>query len=202
MVSSVLLFILCMNSISITQEISHIDLLVSGNISSFEVSEFSYEGVIVVDVKGNILPVASLERFVNSPLKEVEIKKRGPGDFRLIFKFNGPVKLIDKEISKRGLKIRVSPETQDIQVLTGSPSSGVPRGVGESQVKVVKETLYVEKPIPFLLKCSGVTGAELSAFLQSATGLKLNLKSDSVYDLFLRVGSKEEFLRKLSGDGR
>lgn len=205
MVSLFVFFMVCVSPISVTQEISYLDVVVSGDISSIEVSEFSYEGIIVVDVRGKIAKGASLERFVNSPLKEVEIKKGGSGDFRLIFKFIGPVRLIDKEISKRGLKIRVAPEGPGIQVLSGSefssyskvPSSGI-----ESPSKVIKETLYVERPVPTLLKCNGVAGSELSVFLSYVTGLKLNLKSDSTYNLFLRVSSKEELLRKLSGNGR
>lgn len=205
MVSFLVFLIICISPISVTQEISYLDVFISGNISSFEVSEFSYEGIIVVDLRGNIATGASLERFVNSPLKEAEIKKMGQEDFRLVLKFSGPIRLVDKEISKRGLKIRVAPEVHSIQVLSASGYgfySKVPSVSTESPSKVIKETLYVEKPIPTLLKCNRVAGSELSAFLQYVTGLKLNLKSDSTYNLFLRAGSKEELLRKLSANGR
>lgn len=205
MVSFLMFFVFCANPILITQEVSYIEVQISGNILTFEVSDFTYEGIIVVDVKGTITLGETIEKYVNSTLREVEIKKRSPNDFRLIFKFNSPVKLVSKELSKHCLKIRVSSDVPNVKVSPGSEIKMYSTARSEKvevPVKVIRETLYVEKPVPVFLRCQGLRGEELSAFLRSTLGLRLNLKVDSVYNVNVRADSREELVRKLSRDGR
>jgi hypothetical protein len=190
--------------ISVYQEVQAIEITVSGKISDFEVTDFSYEGIITVDIKGDVFYSKAIEKFINSPLREVEIKKNSAGNFRVIFKFTGPIKLLGAEQIKGDIKIRVHPEASMLRLLSSISQgpTGTPISSSTASTRIVKETLYIESSAPVFLRCRNLSGRELSDFLYVSLGKRVSLPPDSIYNFEKREKSLEDFIKSFELYGK
>ncbi|MEO0239026.1 MAG: hypothetical protein ABIM45_03750 [candidate division WOR-3 bacterium] len=193
MVIACLLGFLLSGFVSLEQEISVVEIKIKGNFMNVEVSDFPYEGVLTVDIKGTIKDGLSAVDYPNSFVKNVEVKK-SKGFTRIIFRMVGPFEIRDKSTSSTSISISLKPLRQRIVVepMKYSKTQAQPSG----EVKVVKETVFVSEPKPVYLRCRDLIGEELSEFVKIATGRSLDLKKDKRFTGEYNSVSLERFFRE------
>jgi len=179
--------------VSLEQEISLVGIKINGNFLNVEVSDFPYEGVLTVDIKGTIKDGLSALGYPNSFVKNVEVKK-GNGFTRIIFRMVGPFEITDKSTNSTSISISLKPLCQRMVVepMKYPKTQAQPSG----EVKVVKETVFVSKPKPVFLRCRDLIGEELSEFVKIATGGSLDLKKDKRFTGQYNSVSLERFFRE------
>lgn len=193
MVKSLLALIL-MVFLNVKQGVNLLKLSFDVKFDKYEISDFPYEGVLIVDLQGVPKIFEGQDKFANSFLKEVTYKRTEKGALRVILKFSGAYEILNTKVTSRGLEISISPKVSEVEVvpLTFQSSTKVS---STEKIQVVKEMVKVELPKSIILRCKDTKGEVLSRFIKMATGLDVNLKSDSLYNLYKSFNSEEAFLK-------
>ncbi len=197
MVRVLFLFFVLINSLQIREAVSQVELKVLGNFKSVEVTEFPYEGVIVIDINGDLNPFESGD-FQNSFIKAVEFKRFSSKEGRLKILTQGPFSVISKSKVNDGFLLVLKPEVSFLSVSPVkrySVSSTV--STPAQKIQIVRDTILVTKQRKVFLRFNGLTDEELIQFVKVSTGVDLSIKKSGIFSGSISCESESLLPKKL-----
>lgn len=195
MVNALMLIFLIGKLINVTERVDFVEIRIKGPFESFNVTEFPYEGAIAVDVKGGLRGFQGAEQYENSFLRSIEYRRLEFNSGRIIFRFAGPVQLMNYSYSGSEISLNISTKGARVGL---APSVGeAPSRNLSREVRVVRETVFVDRPTAVFLKFRNLNASELSEFVKFTTGVDIRFPDNFQNQGAIEGKSVDEFLKEL-----
>jgi len=197
MVKVVFLALYVSINVTATQQIDLIEIKIEGKFNSYEVTDFPYEGVLVVDVSGDISGFSGTEWYENSFLRSAEYRKMGSNTGRIIFKFSAPCEVQSHSYSGNVIFLVVEAKGARVQLSPLSPKVSSLSPHASEKIVTLRETVFVNNSLPVRFRFRNLNSSEIAKFVKIAIGRETIVPKDALMSGFVEASSIEEFVKKI-----